>query len=135
MENINPNVQEFQKLAMVKQWKTMILSKCAIFDSKKSRFIKKQEAKEILNKTIKEDSIFSWYFALNAVPLNHYEMNEIANKFLLAGDKCVPGIHLKQSGFAYSGFGQFTKNKERIQKIKTAKQNKQEIQYIFTKMN
>ena len=54
---------------------------------------------------------------MNAVLLNRYEMNEIANKFLLAGDKCVPGIHLKQSGFAYSGFGQLTKNKERIQKI------------------
>ena len=52
-------------------------------------------------------------------------MNEIANKFLLAGDKCVPGIHLKQSGFAYSGFGQLTKNKERIQKItKKTKQKK-----------
>ena len=51
-------------------------------------------------------------------------MNEIANKFLLAGDKCVPGIHLKQSGFAYSGFGQLTKNKERIQKIKKKQQKK-----------
>ena len=62
---------------------------------------------------------------MNAVLLNRYEMNEIANKFLLAGDKCVPGIHLKQSGFAYSGFGQLTKNKERIQKIKkkTTKKN------------
>ena len=62
---------------------------------------------------------------MNAVLLNRYEMNEIANKFLLAGDKCVPGIHLKQSGFVYSGFGQLTKNKERIQKIKkkTTKKN------------
>ena len=62
---------------------------------------------------------------MNAVLLNRYEMNEIANKILLAGDKCVPGIHLKQSGFAYSGFGQLTKNKERIQKIKkkTTKKN------------
>ena len=62
---------------------------------------------------------------MNAVLLNRYEMNEIANKFLLAGDKCVPEIHLKQSGFAYSGFGQLTKNKERIQKIKkkTTKKN------------
>ena len=62
---------------------------------------------------------------MNAVLLNRYEMNEIANKFLLAGDKCVPGIHLKQSGFAYSGFGQLTKDKERIQKIKkkTTKKN------------
>ena len=29
-------------------------------------------------------------------------MNEIVNKFLLAGDKFMPEIHLKQSGFTYS---------------------------------
>ena len=69
---------------------------------------------------------------MNAVLLNRYEMNEIANKFLLAGDKCVPGIHLKQSGFAYSGFGQLTKNKERIQKItKKTKQNKNRRYNIY----
>ena len=69
---------------------------------------------------------------MNAVLLNRYEMNEIANKFLLAGDKCVPGIHLKQSGFAYSGFGQLTKNKERIQKItKKTKQKKNRRYNIY----
>ena len=57
-------------------------------------------------------------------------MNEIVNKFLLAGDKFMPGMHLKQPGFTYSACGPFTKNKERIQKIK-----KQEIQVILTKMN
>ena len=46
------------------------------------------------------------------------KMNEIVNKFLLAGDKFMPEMHLKQSGFTYSACGSFTKNKERIQKFK-----------------
>ena len=45
-------------------------------------------------------------------------MNEIVNKFLLAGDKFMPEIHLKQPVFSYSACGSFTKNKERIQKFK-----------------
>ena len=46
------------------------------------------------------------------------KMNEIVNKFLLVGDKFMPEMHLKQSGFTYSACGPFTKNKERIQKSK-----------------
>ena len=45
-------------------------------------------------------------------------MNAIVNKFLLAGDKFMPEMHLKQSGFAYCACGPFIKNKERIKKIK-----------------
>ena len=45
-------------------------------------------------------------------------MNEIVNKFLLAGDKFMPEMHLKQPGFTYSACGPFTKNKERIKKFK-----------------
>ena len=45
-------------------------------------------------------------------------MNEIVNKFLLAGDKFMPEIHLKQPEFTYSVYGPFTKSKERIQKFK-----------------
>ena len=41
-------------------------------------------------------------------------MNEIVNKFLLAGDKFMPEMHLKRPGFFYSACGPFTKNKERI---------------------
>ena len=41
-------------------------------------------------------------------------MNEIVNTFLLAGDKFMPEMLLKQHGFTYSVCGQFTKNKERI---------------------
>ena len=47
-----------------------------------------------------------------------YKMNEIVNKILLAGDKFMPEMHLKQPGFTYSTCGLFTKNKERIQKFK-----------------
>ena len=47
-------------------------------------------------------------------------MNEIVNKFLLAGDKCMPEMHLKQPGFTDSACGPFTKNKGRIQKFKEA---------------
>ena len=39
-------------------------------------------------------------------------------KFLLAGDKFMPEMHLKQPEFTYSACGTFTKNKERIQKFK-----------------
>ena len=42
----------------------------------------------------------------------------MVNKFLLAGDKFMPEMHLKQPGFTYSACGLFTKNKERIQKFK-----------------
>ena len=45
-------------------------------------------------------------------------MNEIVNKFLLAGDKFMPEMHLRQPGFTYSACGPFTKNKEKIQRCK-----------------
>ena len=45
-------------------------------------------------------------------------MNEIINKFLLAGDKCMPKMHLRQPGFTYSTCDPFTKNKEKIKKFK-----------------
>ena len=44
-------------------------------------------------------------------------MNEIVNRFLLAEDKFLPEMHLKQPGFTYSVYCPFTKNKERIEKV------------------
>ena len=55
---------------------------------------------------------------LNAYAKLYIKINEIVNKFLLAGDKFMPEMHLKQSGFTYSACGLFTKNKERIKKFK-----------------
>ena len=58
-------------------------------------------------------------------------MNEIVNNFLLAGNKFIPEMHLKQSGFTYSACGPFSKKKKK--EFKNLK--KQEIRVIFTKMN
>ena len=44
-------------------------------------------------------------------------MNEIVNKFLIAGDKLMTEMHLRQPEFTYSASGKFTKNKERMQKF------------------
>ena len=44
-------------------------------------------------------------------------MNEIVNKFLLAGDRFMPEMHLKQPGLTYSACGPFIRNKERIEKF------------------
>ena len=45
-------------------------------------------------------------------------MNKIIKKFLLAGDKFMPELHLKQPWFTYSACGTFTKNKERVKSLK-----------------
>ena len=47
-----------------------------------------------------------------------YKMNKIINKFLLAGDKFMFEMHLRQPGLPHSAWGPLTKNKERIQKFK-----------------
>ena len=44
-------------------------------------------------------------------------MNEIGNKFLLAGDKFTSEMHLRQPEFTYRACGPFIKNKERIKKF------------------
>ena len=43
---------------------------------------------------------------------------KIVNKFLLAGDKSIPEMHLRQPGCTYSACRPFTKNKQRTQKFK-----------------
>ena len=45
-------------------------------------------------------------------------MNKIINKLLQTGDKFIPELHLKQSGFIYSACEPFTKHCERIQKFR-----------------
>ena len=102
----------------------MLLSKCVVCDSKKSKFIKEQEARGLL-------SSLGRMTPLSKTPLlgplcfksiqqvnTRYKMNEIANKFLLAGDKFMPEMHIRKPGYTYSACGPFTKSKERIKKIK-----------------
>ena len=43
-------------------------------------------------------------------------MNNVINKFLLAGDTFMPEMHSKQLQFVYSACGPFTRHKERTKK-------------------
>ena len=52
---------------------------------------------------------------LNAVPLNKViNVNEIVNKYLLAGYKFMPEMYLKQPGFTHSACGLLTTNEKRF---------------------
>ena len=75
--------------------KAMILSKCATCGHKRSRFIKNEEAKGLLNN-------LDFRTPLSNILFSEYKMNEIVNKFLLAADKFMPEMHLKQPRFTYS---------------------------------
>ena len=45
-------------------------------------------------------------------------MNNVINTFLLAGNKFMPEMHLRQPRFVYSACGPFTRHKERIKEFK-----------------
>ena len=45
-------------------------------------------------------------------------MNNVINKFLLAGDKFMPEMHLRQPRFVYSACGPFTRHQEKIKEFK-----------------
>ena len=57
-------------------------------------------------------------------------MDKIVNKFLLAGDKFTPEMHLKQPELLIVLVDHLLKIKNELKNLK-----KQEIQGIFTKMN
>ena len=52
------------------------------------------------------------------VPSALINMNNVINKFLLAVDKFMPEMHLRQPQFVYSACGPFTRHKERIKEFK-----------------
>ena len=59
-------------------------------------------------------------------------MNDIIDKFLLAGDKFMLEMHLRQPGFTYSACGPFTKNK-RLQKFKQTGNSRYNYKYELDK--
>ena len=54
----------------------------------------------------------------NALRNAFINMNNIINKLLLAGDKFMPEMHLRQPQFIYSACGPFARHKERIKEFK-----------------
>ena len=59
-----------------------------------------------------------------------YKMVDIVNKFLLAGDKFMPEIHLKNKDLLIVLLEHLLKTKKEFKNLK-----KKEIQNIFTKVN
>ena len=57
-------------------------------------------------------------------------MNNIINKFLLAGDKFMPEMHLRQPRLVYSACGPFTRHKKELKNL-----NKLVIRVIFIEMS
>ena len=112
-ESIDP------KVSATNYGRIMILSKCAIRDSKKSKFIKKQEAKGLL-------SNLGIRTPLSEIPslgdvlfkLKLYKMNNVINKLLLTADKFTPETYLKDLKVGtFSACGPFTRHKNRIKKF------------------
>ena len=102
-ESKNPEVVK------IKNGRIILLSKCAVCNSKKSNFLKEQESKGLLSNLM----------GMKIPVLSEKDkMNAIVNKLFLAGDRFILEMHLKQLGFTYSAGGSFIKNTERIKQIK-----------------
>ena len=126
-ENINPRVSNTSNGSKT------IFSRCAICGSKK--FIKDQKANGLLSnlgvKTpLSKVPILGDILLLNEHAKLYIKMNEIVNKFLLAGDKFMPEMHLKQPGLLTVLVDHLLKTKKEFRNLK-----KQETRAIFTKMN
>ena len=94
-----------------------LLLKCAMWDGKKSWFIKDRKA-EVLPSKLGLKKPFSKILLLGDILFYRYKVNEIIIKSLLAGDKFMPEMHFIQTGFTYIAFWPFNKHKERIWRFK-----------------
>ena len=78
----------------------MLLSKCAVCDSKRQKFIKEQEASWLLGILGIKTPLIE-ILLVGPLLFQRYKMNEIVNNFLLAGDKFN---HLQQTKKEYKNF-------------------------------
>ena len=110
-DNIN------SKMIKTKNGRLMLSPQCSVCKNKKSGFISEKEAKGpgILS-SLGIKTPLSNTPGLNIL-FTSYKMDDIINRFLLAGDKFMPEMHLRQPGFTYSACGPSTKHKQRIQKF------------------
>ena len=74
----------------------MLLSKCAVCNSRKSKFFIEQEARGLLSKFIGVKVPILHNVLMANTFFKMYKMNTTLNKILLAGDKFTTEMHLKQ---------------------------------------
>ena len=109
--NIDPGIVK------TKNNKRVMSSRCSICNNKKSKFI--SQGSGLFNSLGLNTLQNRMKNALRNVLDNKIiNMNNIINKFLLAGNKFMPEMHLRQPQFVYSACGPFTRHKERIKEFK-----------------
>ena len=81
MERYCVSCQKNSSVRITKGNRFTIVSNCAICGRKKSRFIENQETSRL--------ELHSTNFLIK------FKMHKIVNKFLLAGDKFMPELHLR----------------------------------------
>ena len=101
----------------------MLLSKYAMCDSEKSRFIKKQEVSGLLG-NLEIRTTLSKIPLLCDILFWKYGMNKIVKELLIAGDKFMPETHLRKPDFTYTICGLSSKNKERVKGFKEARDSR-----------
>ena len=67
----------------------MLLFKCAICDSKNSRFVKEQETSRLLSR-LRLKTILSKIRLFGGILFSRYRINKIVNRFLWGGDTFKP---------------------------------------------
>ena len=105
------------KVMKTKNIRKMMLSRCSICNNKKSTYISKGSGlfESLGLKTPQNRMKMLCGMLLDNKIIN---ITNMINKFLLAGDKFMPEMHLRQPQFVYSACGFFTRHKERIKKFK-----------------
>ena len=93
---------KYLKVVKTKNGSIMLLSKYSVCKSKKPKFPIEQDVRGLLNNFLGVKAPILSDIAVVNTLLYKYKMNSIVNKLLLAGDKFMPEMHLKQSGFTYS---------------------------------
>ena len=115
----------------------MLLSECAVCDSKKSNFIKQEETsglsssleiKTSLSKVPLAGTISFFFDSIKQV-ITMYKINKTVNKILLAGDKFMPEMHLRLDLYIVL-VDHLRKTKNEYNNLK-----KQGIHHIFIKTN
>ena len=94
---------------MVKQWYYQNVQYAVIKNQEANGLLSNLGLRTPLSKVPVLSDILFWVV---------WKINEVVYQFLLACDKFMPDMHLKQPGFTCSACGPFTKNKERIRKFK-----------------
>ena len=90
-----------EKVVKTTNGRIMLLSKCAMCGSKKSKFIKEQETSGLLSSSgikttlSKIPLLGPFCFHIIKQVNTRNKMNKILNKFLLSGDKFMPEMHLR----------------------------------------